>query len=143
MQSAVQTAVDVCCGSGFSRLTRALLQSSGGMANATDLAGMSSADDGGGGLSGGGDRRGGGGNGGEGGPLGAWSGGPEWGGAASPLPQLLSELVSAIEREDESVAGGFRTFLFRQVLGVVSKEGKGGSLSVLVVMVLMLLISNK
>lgn len=85
---------------------------------------MSGVPGGGGGLSGvdggGGGRRGGGGGW---GGIGVGIGGPGWsagwGGAASPLPQLLSELVTAIEREDIAVAGGFRTFLFRQVLHCV------------------------
>ncbi|CAN0531457.1 unnamed protein product, partial [Ectocarpus sp. 12 AP-2014] len=48
-QSAVQTAVDVCCGLGFSRLTSVLLQNSGGMANAAGLANMNMPGGGGGG----------------------------------------------------------------------------------------------
>lgn len=45
------------------------------------------------------------------GPWPGWSG---WGGAPCPLPQLLSELVTAIGRED-AITSRFRRFLFKQV----------------------------
>lgn len=118
-QSAVQTAVDVCCGLFYSDpLTRGMLQNSGGIVASTAVLGSTS---GGGGIVGGG---GGGGIGvdGAGGGLtrkGTWGGTGAWGGAASPLPQLLSELVKAIGRDDMAVTIGFRTFLFRQVCSLV------------------------
>ena len=47
--------------------------------------------------------------------MGPWAGGARWGGAPSPLPQLLSELVTAIGREDMAVTSRFREFLFLKV----------------------------
>lgn len=50
---------------------------------------------------------------------GTWGTGGGWGGAASPLPQLLSELVFAIGRNDIAVTRGFRKFLFGQVWCII------------------------
>lgn len=111
IQSAVDAAVDVCCGLGATspRLTELVLQSSGAVDGSGSVVGSMSG--GGRGLVGT--------NGvdvGVGGACqkGPWPGWAGWGGAPSPLPQLLSELVVAVGRED-AITNGFRRFLFKQV----------------------------